>query len=141
MSHATCLEHHDCSMQPLMARRAVVGHHMNIKACNATGHTSLQFLREACLIMCMSERALQEVYEPGCYVDRRACRPVASCSLEVSDRGPMQGVHVPLPHVIHQHPSLPLSAHAEHASSLPGHTIPTTHVFIQCIDINQFEIL
>ena len=37
-------------------------------------------------------------------------RPVAACSLEVSDRCPVQGVHVPLPHVIQQH--CPLSLHA-----------------------------
>ena len=34
--------------------------------------------------------------------------PVAPSSLEVSDRRPVQGIHVPLPHVIQQHTSLSL---------------------------------
>lgn len=39
----------------------------------------------------------------------KAAIPVATCSLKISDRGPVQGVHVPFPHVIQQHPALPLN--------------------------------
>ena len=43
-------------------------------------------------------------------------KPVAACSLEVPDRCPVEGVHVPLPHVIQQHS--PLSLHANNKQDL-----------------------
>ncbi|DBA67510.1 TPA: hypothetical protein ACH3X2_001790 [Trebouxia sp. C0005] len=36
-------------------------------------------------------------------------KPVAACSLELPNRCPVEGVHVPLPHVIQQHS--PFSLH------------------------------
>jgi len=43
-------------------------------------------------------------------------KPVAACSLEVPDGCPVEGVHVPLPHVIQQHS--PLSLHANNKQGL-----------------------
>ena len=47
-------------------------------------------------------------------------KPVAACSLEVPDGCPVEGVHVPLPHVIQQHSPLSLHANNKTGLSLAG---------------------
>ena len=57
----------------------------------------------------------------------RAGIPVATGSLKISDRGPVQGVHVPFPHVIQQHPALPLDAISQSVVVHPTHKLCATN--------------